>query len=245
MARRTGKRRTGKSFRAVPTQRLPKAARLVAELAPDAALVGGFAMQFFGSRRLTGDLDFLVSEVPEGVPVSRHLSFGGVKTVVGGVPTNFIVRTDDARRLYAAALAAAETLPGLPNRVVPPEWLLSLKLYAGRPKDTADIQTLLGWDIDRDKALAIAKRCLGIMAAKDLRQMMDIADWHRGHALDGGRVNEFDRRVFAEKERLRAQDRVRVEAGECSWNEMNRTNALVSPVAHLYQPSMKLGFSHG
>lgn len=54
---------------------------------------------------------------------------------------------------------------------------------------------------------------------------------------------ESDRRVFAEKERLRAQDRARVEAGECSWDEMNRANAIVSPVAHLYRPSMKLGFS--
>lgn len=52
---------------------------------------------------------------------------------------------------------------------------------------------------------------------------------------------DFDRCVFTEKERLRAFDRARVETGECSWSEMNRANAIVSPVAHLYRPSMKLG----
>lgn len=141
-------------------------------------------MQMFGSRRLTGDLDVLVESVPEGVEELRRLSFGGVKSRVAGVPTDFIVRDDVAQDLYDAARLSAVAVSGYPLKVVSPEYMVSLKLFAGRAKDHGDIETIFGWNVDRKKILSIAKKFLGIMAVKNLEQMMALSDWKRSRSED-------------------------------------------------------------
>lgn len=52
------------------------------------ALVGGYAMQLYGSDRLTGDLDVTADKKIKALTEVGTLSFGGVKAVApNGVPT--------------------------------------------------------------------------------------------------------------------------------------------------------------
>jgi hypothetical protein len=44
------------------------------------ALLGGFALQQYGSDRLTGDIDIAAPEVLDGLPAGKALTFGGVQT---------------------------------------------------------------------------------------------------------------------------------------------------------------------
>lgn len=156
---------------------LEDAAAAVAEIDPTAALVGGYALQLYGSSRLTGDLDVIAGREPD-IHVIRRLTFGGIKTKLEGVPVDFIVRTDDVQALYEEALTLAQRLPGVPLKVVRLEYLLAMKMYAGRKKDEADIETILRMSmIDRRVALGVVKRHLGVMAAKDLQQVIALVDW--------------------------------------------------------------------
>ncbi|MCB9592817.1 MAG: hypothetical protein H6719_08795 [Sandaracinaceae bacterium] len=163
---------------------LLRAATAIAEIDDGAVLAGGYALQLFGSRRLTTGVDVVAASIPEGLPLTRRLRFGGIKTRVAGVPTKIIVRDDDARGLYEAAREAGVAVPDVPLRVVPPAWMVALKLYAGRAIDLADIETILGWEIERQEVLSIARRHLGILAAKKLGQIMTLADWRRESATD-------------------------------------------------------------
>jgi len=106
------------------------------------ALVGGLALQRYGSPRLTGDVDFVASAPLPGVPKLRTLSFGGegVKAP-NGVPVCVIRRADAYRRLYVSALAHVTSLDGLP--IVPLEYIAAMKLAAGRTKDIADLEFLI------------------------------------------------------------------------------------------------------
>ncbi len=79
------------------------------------ALVDGFALQYFGSTRLTGDIDVVAPAPLQELEPTRKLKFGGQKaTVVAAgnasigknvsVPVDVIVRDDDFADLYEAAL---------------------------------------------------------------------------------------------------------------------------------------------
>ena len=74
------------------------------------ALAGGVAMSYYGSPRLTKDVDIISSRIL-GLDSSHKLGFGGERYTakVGRkeVPVDWIVRNDDARPLYEAALADA------------------------------------------------------------------------------------------------------------------------------------------
>jgi hypothetical protein len=181
--RRGSKRGSKPKAKFLSPEVLHRACKAVAKIDSKAVLVGGYALQAFGSRRLTGDLDVLVAEVPDDVKALKRLSFGGIRAVVGGVPTDFIARDDEVADLYEEARLAAIKVSGFALRVVPPEYILVLKIWAGRPKDDSDVATILGWDIDRKKTLEVAKRYLGLVAARDLKQVMDIADWKRSRGI--------------------------------------------------------------
>lgn len=119
----------------------------VGSLADDAAiawaLVGGFAMSLYDSPRYTKDIDIIAGQ---RLPVNREMVAGILQQ--GGeryhvelpagriVPVDWIVRADDARPLFDAALREAHEIGGLP--VITPEWLIILKLIAGRFKDQED-----------------------------------------------------------------------------------------------------------
>ena len=108
------------------------------------ALVGGVAMSFYGSTRLTQDVD-VISSATVGIDAERKLGFGGerYRAKVGkkDVPVDWIVRNDAAKKFYEKALADASELDGLP--IITPEWLVILKYIAGRFKDQQDAVYLL------------------------------------------------------------------------------------------------------
>jgi hypothetical protein len=54
------------------------------------------------------------------------------------------------------------------------------------------------------------------------------------------KLSDFDRKVFAAKQVLRAKDRQAVSSGQRTWGEMNRTNAFGASIASLYRPVRKL-----
>ncbi len=72
----------------------------------DVIVIGGYAMQHYGSDRLTCDVDFAVSAPLAALPKGQLLKFGGVRTVApSGVPIDVILRRDAYARLYTAAVA--------------------------------------------------------------------------------------------------------------------------------------------
>lgn len=114
------------------------------------ALAGGIAMYLHGSSRLTKDVDIIASgnlSLPEDAP----LTFGGSNyTVEVGkykVAVDWIVCSDGYARYYQKALAEAVSFPN-GFRLISPEWLLILKVFAGRQKDKDDAVFLL-----KEKAL--------------------------------------------------------------------------------------------
>ncbi len=109
------------------------------------AIAGGVAMHLYGSPRLTKDLDIIASKHLSLTP-DHPLGFGGSSYTlqVGkyAVQIDWIVRSDNYQKYYRAALQQAVSLPnGL--RVITPEWLVILKLNAGRQKDYDDAIFLL------------------------------------------------------------------------------------------------------
>lgn len=156
---------------------------LTVNLGIDAAVAGGYAMQVYGSPRLTGDVDLIASEAPKELkPLKsvRSLSFGGMRyKSLEGVEIDLIERADDLKGLYEQALAKAiETDDGL--RVISPDYLAVIKFAAGRPKDEDDLIWILQQPdlVDRENAINIAYRYLGGRYAKDsFQSFIDEADW--------------------------------------------------------------------
>lgn len=106
-----------------------------------AALCGGFAMQLYGSDRMTKDIDFL-ADAPLSWETKGTLSFGGLKYDLKGIPVDWILREDEQAFLYQAALDERTKSPeGF--WVVRPEWMAILKLLARRSKDELDLLFLL------------------------------------------------------------------------------------------------------
>ena len=103
------------------------------------ALVGGAAMALYGSDRLTKDVDFIASAVPD--QPGRALSFGGKTIKVDGVPVDIIVRDDEYEALYEDALLRRVHLHGLP--VVRARHLATMKIVSGRSKDIQDLHFLI------------------------------------------------------------------------------------------------------
>lgn len=148
------------------------------------ALAGGLAMHFYGSPRMTKDVDIIASNHLSLTP-QHPLSFGGSSYVlqVGkyNVQVDWIVRSDGYRELYRHALKEAVHLPnGL--RVITPEWLVILKFNAGRQKDLDDIVFLLKQEklVDRSAVKQKIIATLGeggwLATVAGFRRLCDLAD---------------------------------------------------------------------
>lgn len=133
-------------------------------------------MAQYGSPRLTGDVDVIVSG-EEGARMIladaedlSPLSFGGYRAALGAVEVDVIVRADKYKALYTEALDAANELPGAETLyLVGPEHLAAMKLAAGRGKDVLDLEYLLATD------------CLGdLYRPLDVERARDIVDRHLG-----------------------------------------------------------------
>jgi hypothetical protein len=142
-----------------------------------AALVGGFALQLLGSDRLTGDVDVVADGPIEGLAPGKALSFGGYESETReGVPVDVIVRNDEFRGLYEEALSAAEMKDGL--SVVRPEYLVAMKMVAGRDRDALDLRFLLTHPhVDPGRTKDIVRRHLGPYAARELDVLRAEAEW--------------------------------------------------------------------
>lgn len=113
----------------------------------DWALVGGLAMNFYGSDRFTKDIDMIAST---RLPMPKEKIVGQLKQ--GGeryqadtdkkiVSVDWIIRNDEFKALFQEALSEAVKIDDLP--ILTPEWLVILKFIAGRFKDQEDAVFLL------------------------------------------------------------------------------------------------------
>lgn len=166
---------------------LEATARMAVELTKNlnihAAVAGGYAMQIYGSPRLTGDVDMISAEAPSELKPLKSiklLTFGGRRYLTAdNVELDLIARADHLKGLYDVALEqAVATEDGLP--IVAPDYLAVIKFAAGRPKDEDDLVWILQQPglVDRQKALDIAERFLGGRFARDsFQSFIDEADW--------------------------------------------------------------------
>ena len=109
------------------------------------ALAGGIAMHLYGFTRATTDVD-VVAERSLDLETERELAFGGASYTVTidrqVIPIDWIVRDDDNAEWYVGALNAAVD-SGVGHPIIPPDWLVVLKFFAGRGKDHLDLLWLL------------------------------------------------------------------------------------------------------
>jgi hypothetical protein len=161
---------------------------LASEQGVRVALAGGVAMQFYGSDRLTKDIDFIGSDVLEGLSESKPLGLGGVqgKSPSRGIQVDIIARAHEVRELYEEALELAPHVPELNVAIVLPEHLAAMKLYADRTKDQGDLLTLIWNGLDLEAARRIIKKHLGQYAFKDFNARVQEAEWlaERDRSLD-------------------------------------------------------------
>ncbi len=161
------------------------------------AVAGGLAMHLYGSPRLTKDVDIIASEHLPLTPEHR-LTFGGssYKLQVGNyaVQVDWIVRSDGYEKYYSAALKEAIKLPdGI--RIVIPEWLVILKLNAGRQKDLDDIVFLLRQEklVDRpgvkERVVETAGEDVWLAMLPGFRRLCDLAD---GTTTEPGKYYDHD-----------------------------------------------------
>lgn len=143
------------------------------------ALIGGFALQQYGSQRLTGDVDVVAERRIEALPRGPALSFGGEQTQSpNGVPVDMVLRDDDFASLYDDALARAKRRRGLPVPLVGPEHLAAMKMVAGRGRDMTDLEFLItSGALDRKKARKVIREHLGAYAAKEFERIVEEAEW--------------------------------------------------------------------
>lgn len=159
-------------------------AALAANAKRSVALVGGIAMQHYGSARLTKGIDIIADECPECFLRSintKALTFGGQQTRLrSGAELNVIIHTGDFEGLHIHALHNAQKIKGLPIRVVLPEHLFAMKMAANRPKDEADMLFLATSGAIKVKATrGTIKTFLGPYAADVFDAFLVEAAWRK------------------------------------------------------------------
>jgi hypothetical protein len=142
------------------------------------ALGGGFAMQAYGSDRLTQDVDLIATKLPSFAADGDDLVFGGKSVDVNGIPIDVIVRADDYADLYEEAVQKAKPKPGYAVKIITPEYLVAMKMVAGRPKDDLDLNYLLSSvKMDMPTLKSVVQRFLGRYAVSDLASRIQEAKW--------------------------------------------------------------------
>ncbi|HMU34023.1 MAG TPA: hypothetical protein PKC89_09175 [Pyrinomonadaceae bacterium] len=148
------------------------------------AIAGGIAMYLYGSPRLTKDVDLIASgniSLKERAP----LTFGGsnysIEVGKYKVDVDWIVRSDGYAKYYQKALAEAVLLPN-GFQLISPEWLLILKMFAGRQKDYDDAVFLLKEKdlVDRPKVkeniVGVAGEDAWLATMANFRRLCSLAD---------------------------------------------------------------------
>lgn len=143
------------------------------------ALCGGYALQLYGSDRLTGDVDFITEALLDALPPGPQLSFGGIQTEApNGVEIDLILRDDSYRELYEAALTHSVIHEdGLP--IVSPAFLAAIKMAAGRPRDMLDLDWLIvDGGLNVDNVRHVVRKYLGVYAVQEFDRIADVAIWN-------------------------------------------------------------------
>ena len=155
----------------------------LSELKVSIALCGGAALQFYGSWRLTANVDVLAEGPLPGYESGKRLFFGGYQTLVASVPVQVIIRNDDSRDYYEAARRAARPLQDSFIPIVSPEFMALLKLDTRRRLDELDLEELmLSGHVDFAKCRKLFKLHLGLGAAHEFEHKWNEATFRR--ALD-------------------------------------------------------------
>jgi hypothetical protein len=165
-----------------------EAARKIGEIADaenvEWAVAGGLAMYLYGSPRLTKDVDIIGSNYVS-LEARAPLTLGGNNYVIEvgkyKVAVDWIVRNDGYAKYYRAALADAVAFPnGI--RLISPEWLVILKMFAGRQKGFDDAVFLLKEKglVDRSKVKEIIVKIGGedawLASLSNFRRLCGLAD---------------------------------------------------------------------
>lgn len=145
------------------------------------ALIGGAALQLYGSDRLTADVDFAADGFIKSLPHGKRLAFGGEQTKSSaGVPIDLVVRDDRWAALYAASIETAQWMNAVQAMVARPEYLLAMKMQARRDKDEFDVAFLLSGDVvNLRKARQVVATYLGEYAAEELSALVKEFEWKR------------------------------------------------------------------
>jgi hypothetical protein len=152
----------------------------------DWALVGGLAMNFYGSDRLTKDIDMIATKrlpMPKEKIVGQ-LRQGGeryqAETEKKVVSVDWIIRSDEFKALFQEALAEAVKIEDLP--ILTPEWLVMLKFIAGRFKDQEDAiyllsrKDLVNREIIKEKIIKHFGKAAWGLAKHGYQRWYDLAD---------------------------------------------------------------------
>ena len=162
------------------------------------AIIGGIAMYLYGSPRLTKDVDIIASGDVSTLEANAPLTFGGNNYVVEigkyKVAVDWIVRSDGYAKYYRAALKEAVVFPnGI--KLISPEWLVILKMFAGRQKDYDDAVFLLRESdlVNRPKVKEIISRVGGedawLASLSNFRRLCSLAD---GKTVESGKYYDED-----------------------------------------------------
>ncbi len=161
------------------------------------ALVGGIAMYLYGSPRLTKDVDIIASNVVS-LKANAPLTFGGSNYVIEvgkyKVAVDWIVRSDGYAKYYRAALEEAVVFPNR-MRLISPEWLVILKMFAGRQKDYDDAIFLLKEKdlVNRSKVkeniLRVGSEDAWLATLANFRRLCNLAD---GKTIEPGKYYDED-----------------------------------------------------
>lgn len=151
------------------------------------ALVGGVALQLYGSDRFTKDVDFVGDGEFPGLSDVGRLSLGGWKGLTSkGVRVDVLVH-GEYEGLYESVLDGAVFQPDLGVRVARVEHIMAMKLVAGRGKDEEDIKVMLRLgELDLSEARRFVRQHLGQFAVKELDSFVDEVAWRRAKEQQDG-----------------------------------------------------------
>ena len=123
---------------------LREVAALAAREGLQVLLIGGVALRYYGSERLTVDLDVVAqAPLPAGLPEEGALGIGGTKTrTPSGVPLDWIARVDDFAPVFE------ETFKGIGVALIALISALGLRELDGPLDGAAQNRLMLGFGIE-------------------------------------------------------------------------------------------------
>jgi hypothetical protein len=167
-------------------QAIEKVGTLAEENEIQWALVGGLAMNLYGSDRLTKDIDIIASKLlpMPAEQIAGKLAQGGERyltpTDKNTVVVDWIIRRDEFQKLFEQALKESVKIKSIP--VLTPEWLVILKFIAGRFKAQDDAvfllsrKNLVNRKLIKEHIIKIAGKIAWGLARHGYQRLYDLAD---------------------------------------------------------------------